>query len=129
MLNDNPLPVRPGDEDKSFKESHISSFLPFSCFGGEKEEIIFSLQLINSWTDTGTGTPFLVLWQAKPEAPLLLFQWKYTNILLRRQQNPSAQIIELPLAKPSTGSRPAGIDHTPRKEQQGVALPTGLKAP
>lgn len=33
------------------------------------------------------------------------------------------------LAKPSTGSRPTGMDHTPRKEQQGVAFPTCLKAP
>lgn len=66
---------------------------------------------------------------AKPEAPLLLFQWTYANILVNKQQNPSAQVTEPPLARPATGSRPAGIDHAPRKERQGVAFPTSLTAP
>lgn len=59
----------------------------------------------------------------------------HTHSGKKKQQKPSAQVIYLPLAhtqflaKPTIGSGPTGMDHAPRKERQGVAFPTRLKAP
>lgn len=100
VLNDDPLPVRPWDEDRSFNNSRNPRF-PHFCLSAVLEVNKRGLFLASSSTTAGQI-------QAHPSLSYGMPSQKhhcYSSVeMVKNQQNPTAQVTELPLAKPSNGS-------------------------
>lgn len=125
VLNDDPLPVCPWDDDRSFNNSRNPRF-PHFCLSAVLEVNRRGLFLASSSTTAGQI-------QAHPSLSYGMPSQKhhcYSSVeMVKNQQNPTAQVTELPLAKPSNGSWTTSMDHAPRKEHKGVAFPQASKPP
>lgn len=117
---------------QSLQEFKNFSFLPFSCFGGEKEEVNFRLQLNSNWIGRDTLRCPKACQVRSTTSTCLVEMHTYTSekivktTCLNYLTSFSLSVIFTQIT--SWKSKPIGVAHAARNEHQGVAFPTHLEA-